>query len=123
MLGEQKVNGLAVLIHRPIQIAPLAFDLDVGLIHPPTDPHRPLAPMEGFLQQRTVFHHPTLNGRVVERHAAFLHELFDMPVAQGIGDIPPHPHQNNLLRKMGSLETDRHRRSPSLRTVGHRERP
>src|SRR5262245_43842397 len=50
-------------------------------------------------------------------------EFFDMPVAQGIGDIPPHTHRNNILRKMGSLETDRHRRPPSLCIVDYRERP
>src|SRR5262249_27022669 len=51
--------------------------------------------MKRRFQQGTVFHHPPLNSRVVDRHTTFLHEFFDMPVAQGIGDIPSHPHQNN----------------------------
>src|SRR5207249_2732615 len=102
---------------------PLAFDLDVRLVHAPAEPYRPLAAMKRRFQQRTVFHDPTLNGRMVDRHAAFLHELFDMPVAQGIGHVPPHAHENNILRKMDSLETNRHRRSPSLCTIDYRERP
>jgi hypothetical protein len=32
MLGEQKVNGLAVLIYLPIPIAPLTLDLAVRLV-------------------------------------------------------------------------------------------
>jgi hypothetical protein len=123
VLRQEKVHGLPRLIHGAIEIVPLAFDFNRGLVQAPTQPHRPLAAMKHRFQQGTVLHHPPLKGRVVNRHAAFLHELFDMPVAQGIGDLPPHPHQNNILRKMGSLETDRHRRSPSLRTVGYRERP
>jgi hypothetical protein len=123
VLRQEKVNGLPRLIHCTIEIVPLAFNLDVRLIHAPAEPHRPLPAMKRRFQQGTVFHDPTLNGRVVDRHATFLHEFFDVPVAQGIGHIPPHTHQNNLLRKMGSFETDRHRRAPSLRTVGHRERP
>jgi hypothetical protein len=32
VLGEQKVDGLTLLIDRPIAIAPLAFDLNIRLI-------------------------------------------------------------------------------------------
>jgi len=45
---QQEIDGLAGLIHRTIEGIPVAFDLDVGLIHAPTDPHRPLAPVERF---------------------------------------------------------------------------
>jgi len=47
------------------------------------------------------------------------HEFFHMPIAQGIRDIPPDPHQNDVLGKMGPLETDRHGRAPSCITVAH----
>src|SRR5262249_13303956 len=46
LLGEQKVNGLTGLIHRAIEIVPLTFDLDIGLVHPPTHPHRALPAMK-----------------------------------------------------------------------------
>src|SRR5271165_3991431 len=37
LLGrEEKVEGRAGRIHRTIQVAPLALDPDVGLVHPPT---------------------------------------------------------------------------------------
>src|SRR6266446_66124 len=52
--------------------------------------------------------------KVTDRHPALLHQLFDMPVTQGIGDIPAHAHEHDIWWKMGSLEADRHRRSSSL---------
>src|ERR687887_2711622 len=68
-----------------------------------------------LMGQRVVS--PILRRTTITATTSCRTELFDMAVAQGIGDIPPHPHQNNLLRKMGSLETDCHRRSPSRCTV------
>jgi hypothetical protein len=50
VLREQKVNRLALLIHRPIEIPPLPLDFDRGFVHTPTHPHRPLAAMEGFVR-------------------------------------------------------------------------
>ena len=43
VLREQKVNGLAGLIYRSVQVPPLAFHSDIGLIHPPAASHRALA--------------------------------------------------------------------------------
>src|SRR5262249_19717778 len=117
VLGEQKVNRLAVLIYRAVEITPLALHLDGGFVHAPADPHGTLAPMEGVLQLGTILHHPALDGRVVDRYPALFHKFFDMPIAQGIREIPAHAHENNLLRKVGPLAADRHRYSPSLLTM------
>src|SRR5262245_4732268 len=38
------------------------FDLDVGLVHPPTDPHQALAAVKRLLQRRTVFNDPAVHG-------------------------------------------------------------
>jgi hypothetical protein len=35
LLGAQKVDGLALLVHSTIEILPLAFDFHVGLVHTP----------------------------------------------------------------------------------------
>src|SRR5262245_49388575 len=85
----------------------------IGFIHPPTDPHRALAPVEGLLQLRAVLDDPPVNGGVIDLDPPFLHEFFDMARAQRIRHIPAHPHQNNLWGEMGPFEIDRHRRSPS----------
>src|SRR4029077_9861731 len=114
LLGEQKVNRLALLIHGTIEVTPYAFDLDVRLVHPPTDPHRTLPAVEHLLQQGTVFHDPTLDGGVVDRDPAFLQEFFDMPIAQGVSHIPAHTHKNDIRGERGPLEAHRHRLTPSL---------
>ena len=57
---EQKVNGLAVFIHGAIQVAPLAFDADVGLVHAPAAPHRPLAEVEHGFQLRAILQDPAV---------------------------------------------------------------
>jgi hypothetical protein len=44
--------------------------------------------------------------------SAFFHEFFDVAGAQGRGQIPPDPHENDLWGEIGLLTTDRHRRLP-----------
>src|SRR5262249_4051811 len=102
---------------------PRAFALARRLVHAPAEPHRPLAAMQRRFPQGTVGHHPTLHGRMVDRYAALLQEFFDRPVAQGRGDIPPPAHPNPILWPVGSLATERQRRSPSLCPVAHWENP
>ena len=68
--------------------------------------------MERLLQQGTVLHDPALDGGVVDRHPALLQEFFDMAIAQGVRQIPPYTHQNDVLWEMGPFKTDRHRRAP-----------
>ena len=50
LLGEEEINGLAMFIHRPILVIPLPFDLNIRLIHPPADPHRPFAAVKCCFQ-------------------------------------------------------------------------
>ena len=74
--------------------------------------HRALTPMKRLFQLGTVFHDPALDGGMVDRPPALLHEFFDMTIAQGIRHIPAHTHQDDILWEMGSFETDRHRLVP-----------
>jgi hypothetical protein len=121
LLRQEKVQGLSHLIHGAIKAAPLAFDLDIGLSHPPADPHRPLAAMERRFERRTIFQHPAMDGRVVDRHPTLLHELFHPAVASGRGHIPPHAREDNGLPKVGPLAAH-HALSPSRCILGHRGR-
>lgn len=40
------------------------------------------------LEPVAVWHHPALDGRVVDRYTALLQECFHMPGAQGVGYVP-----------------------------------
>ena len=44
----EKIEGLSRVVHRMLQVAPLAFDLDLRFIHLPTYPHWPLAAAERY---------------------------------------------------------------------------
>src|SRR5271165_4751145 len=61
LLGrEEKVEGRAGRIHRTIQVAPLALDPDVGLVHPPTVSGRFESRAKTSFQFRGVTLHPSL---------------------------------------------------------------
>jgi hypothetical protein len=47
------------------------------------DPHRVLASVERRFELRAIFQDPTVDGRMVDGHPAFLHEFFHLVVAQG----------------------------------------
>ena len=117
VLREQEVNGLAVLIHRPIPITPLSLDPNIRFLHPPADPDGPLAAVERRLQLRAVLDDPPVDGRMIHVDPAFKHQFFDMARAQRIRHIPADTGQNDCLREVGTLETHGHRRSPSLVTM------
>jgi hypothetical protein len=67
LLRQKKIDGLARLIHRTIQIAPLPADADVGLVQPPAEPDRTLAEVERLFELRCVLQDPAVDGRVVDR--------------------------------------------------------
>src|SRR5271165_7428923 len=61
LLGrEEKVEGRARRIHRTIQVAPLALDPDVGLVHPPTVSGRFESRAQTSFHFRGVTLHPSL---------------------------------------------------------------
>jgi len=104
LLREQKVNALAVFVHGTVQVVPLAFDPDGGLVHAPVDPHRPLAAMKLLLQLRAVFDDLTVDSGVIRVDTTFEHEFFDMARAQGIRHIPADTGENDILWNMGPLK-------------------
>lgn len=57
-----------------------------------------------LFQRRAIFHDPALDGRVVDDDTAFLHQLFNLTIAQGIGHVPSYPEQNDLMGKWAPLK-------------------
>ena len=56
-----------------------------------------------------------MNGRVVDAHAPFLHELFKLPIAQRVRHVPGHAREDDVLCEMGPLEAHH---APSRLTLG-----
>jgi hypothetical protein len=77
----------------------------------------------GLLQLRTPMHDPPGDRRVIDRHAAFLHERCDMACAQGLRHTPANAPEHEILGDIGPMEAHRHHCSPARFTVEHRERP
>jgi hypothetical protein len=103
---EQKVDGLAILIHSihsAIQLGPLAFDPDIRLVQAPAEPYRPLAAMKGRFQVRAILHNPPVDRRMIDWDSTFLHEVFNMARTQRMGHLPPDTRENDILRDMGTL--------------------
>ena len=113
LLAQQKGNGLAVLVHRTLEIGPLAFHFHRGLVHAPAHPQRMLAPVECLFKLWTGLHPPTIHRRVVNRNPPFLYEFFGMACAQRVRETPTAPHEDELWGELRTLEPDRYRLAPS----------
>jgi len=66
---------------------PLAFDLDIGLVHPPRASRFPFVFLCGQSDQRGILDYPTVQRGMVYFNAAFLHDLFDISIGNAISDI------------------------------------
>src|SRR5215217_4514998 len=55
LLRQEEINGLALLIHRTVEIPPLALHLDIRLIHAPACPDLPFTAMEHLFEEGTIF--------------------------------------------------------------------
>jgi hypothetical protein len=75
------------------------------------DPDQMLTAVEGVLQLGGCTSCPWMNCEVVDRHAALLHQFFSVLTTQQISEIPPAVGEDNVLYKMGALDTD-HPNSP-----------
>jgi hypothetical protein len=68
--GHEHVDDLPELVDCPIDVAPLARDLDIGLIDLPAVADRMAAGPGGLGQQRREPQHPPVDGDVIDVHAA-----------------------------------------------------
>jgi len=79
LLGrEEKVEGRAGRIHRTIQVAPLALDPDVGLVHPPTVVGRVEPRAQTSFHFRGVTLYPSPHRDVIGVQASLGEQLLDI---------------------------------------------
>lgn len=112
---EQKVNGLAGEVHRPIQIFPGAFPLPVRFIHPVSLICRAQIRATALVEFRRVDLHPAKHAARVNRQSPFPNEFGDMPVTEGQIQVPTNASQDDVSFLMSPVERiircDRHRSS------------
>jgi hypothetical protein len=109
--GPRRVDG-------PVERMPLLLDLDVRFIHAVRIVGRSQRGPAAFLQFRGIALHPAKHGRMIDGDASFTQEFFDITVAEGIAEVPPHRAKDDLSFKVTPFEQGRimHGRSPV--TVG-----
>ena len=104
VLDQQEVNGFAFFVNGSIQIAPYSFELDVGLIHSPAGAKSFLPFPQLNFQERRIFADPSWNCCVIDLNYSFLHELFDVTIAQTVPQIPENSLKDDALRKMPTVK-------------------
>ena len=116
---EVEIDRVPELVHRPVQIRPLAADLDVGLVDAPTPRLRPAPlPAQTFLHLRRETLHPTIDRGVVDRDAALGHHRFEVAVADRIPAVPAYGPEHDLPPEVTSLEVA-HASTPRSRSRRH----
>src|SRR3954470_15736911 len=85
---SRKSTGVPCLSNGPVQIPPMAADLDVRLV----DADRPAVWLaegpQSLLDQGRVGQHPPVQGRVVDLQAALQKQLFDVAIAERVAEVP-----------------------------------
>jgi hypothetical protein len=116
---QQEIDGFALLVDGAVEVFPGTLDRDVRLIHAPATADRALVFAGHFLDQRQEADRPSINRRMVDRHAALLHYLLEVPVAQRISGVPADADQNHINRKAHTFEVEH----VDLSWIRHRSLP
>src|SRR3546814_8085416 len=89
---QVEIDRVAPLVDYPVQVGPLAPHLDVGFLQAPARiKATPPEPAQPLLHLRGVALDPTIDRRMVARHAAYRHHFLKIAVAARIETIPTHP--------------------------------
>src|SRR3954462_2242534 len=114
---EQEVDRRAVLVDGPVQIAPLAADLDVCLVDPDRTAMGLAEGPQSLLDQGRIGQHPAVQGGVVHLQTALQQQLLDVAVAQGIAEVPRDGLEDQRRFEMASFEISLR---PALQLLGNR---
>src|SRR3954452_13038772 len=101
---QEKVDRDAVLVDGPVEVAPLAADLDVGLVNANRPTVRLAEGSQPALDQRRVSQDPAVHGGVIHRQAALEKELLNVAVAQGIAQVPRDRLQDQRCLEVAAFE-------------------
>ena len=103
---EQEVDGFSLLVDGTVKVLPDALDVDVGLIHAPAPTYRVLVFSGHLLDVWQKSDRPSVDRRMVDRHAALLHHFFQVPVAQRVSHVPANADQDHVDRKAHPFEVE-----------------
>jgi|SRR6185437_15201955 hypothetical protein len=98
-----------MLVDRPLQIGPLAGDLQIGLVdEPPVTRSMPARP-RSFNELAGESLYPSVDGHMIDGDAALGQQLLDIAIGQAISQIRADRDRDHLPREPETSE-DRDRR-------------
>src|SRR5205823_13945268 len=115
MLTEVEVDRLASLVHRPIEIPPLALNLDIGFIHSPAAANGTSILSPALLKRREELEDPAHNRGMRQTEPSLGHHLNEIAVAQLVAHIPTDAEHHDEAVKSMALEQiigESHERHP-----------
>ncbi|ETA03772.1 hypothetical protein CcI156_07645 [Frankia sp. CcI156] len=115
----QDVDDLPVLVNRPVQIGPPAGDLDVGLVDEPSVPGSVPTRPGRFGQQGRKALHPPVDSHVINQEAALGEQLLDIPVGQGVPQVPADSEDDHLRWEPEPRELRRRNRRTDTTSTHH----
>src|ERR1700738_5480663 len=102
--AQEKIDGVALFIHGAVEVNPLAFDLEVSLIHAPRVTHRSGVRLPTLFKIRHVAPHPPQDRLMSQQDAALGHHLDQVTGTKLESQVPSHTQNDDLLVKVPSLE-------------------
>lgn len=90
VLRQHEIKGFSEFIDSAVEIGPLAFDLDIGLVHSPGTTGRGVATLGLSGNKRRIFHDPSVQRRMVNGNAALSHNLLQITIGDCISDVEKH---------------------------------
>src|SRR6516165_574506 len=99
-----EIHRLASLVHRPVQVDPLASHLYLSFFPAPATADGSAETAPTLLELGGVMLHPAQNGRVYQANAALAHHGNQIAIAQLEAQIPAHTQHHDLSAKMATFE-------------------
>ena len=102
--AQEEVDRAARFIDGPVQVDPLAFHLDISLVHAPRVTHRQGVRLPTLFKIRHVALHPPQDRRMSQQDAALGHHLDQVTGTELQSEVPSHTQNDDLLVKVPPLE-------------------
>ncbi len=107
LLAQHRIDQIAVLIDRPIEIAPPAADLQIGLVDIPAAARSAPGTVPPFAQRisqnRQQFRFPVPNRLMANDDPAEQEDFTQIPERQSIAQTAEHDEGNDVTRKAGPV--------------------
>ena len=107
------------MVDGPVDVTPLAGDLDIDLVDEPPVADSVAAWPSGVCQEWREALDPPVDRDVVDLDSALGEELFDVAIGEPVTQIPPHGEHDDLRREAVSSERGAPERRYRLGTRSH----